>query len=207
MKNTNTAKNKVSLILTAFVSLFLFGATAFAQSDAKQNLINVTVVEIKSRANSGFDSLSSLPANFPRKLSSEADFKRNYLDKGKLINKFALVSANDSTSEFSSGNQIPVIQRVNGKEVLEFINAGLSLKTTSQSIYDENGAIKAINLAVELADNEVDPSVKSDEIPAVRKREFKSSVTLKYGETAILGDYYENGVKRYYAISLGMAGQ
>lgn len=190
--------SKITVVVMAFLFVMSLGSTAFAQTEPAQMLVRVSVVEMD-----GVVAENKVPRGIfgSSPLVSNSDFQKNYLDKGKLVNKVGLVAGDGQTSEYSLGNQIPVVVRTNDVENVEFINAGFSLKATPQIIKNADGKTQTIRLSLELADNEVDSSLKTD-IPVVNKRQMQTVITLKYGETVVLGGYTVNGATRYYGISL-----
>lgn len=192
-------KNKISkfsVVLVAFLFIMSLGKAALAQNQSSI-VVNVAVVEtdVAVAEKSARGVFGSSP------LLSTASFQKNYLDKGKLLNNLSLVTTNGVTNELALGNQIPVVLRREDTETVEFINAGFSIKATPQIIENADGKTQTIRLSLELSDNEVDSSSTS-EIPVVNKRQIQTVISLKYGETAVLGGYAVNGVTRYYGISL-----
>jgi type II secretory pathway component GspD/PulD (secretin) len=106
---------------------------------------------------------------------------------------FATVLDGDTT-DLTVGRQIPVIiqaaNNIGGSPgTLQILQAANLLSVTPHVIDDENGNPTAVNLELQLESNDVDPSVVSQDVPAVSVRSIQSNFILNQEQTAILGGF------------------
>lgn len=193
MKNLVNLSQKIGGIFL-FVMMLATFVSAQQENDSRQVLVKLMIVDVKSE-----------PLKFPPALGFGASTRpdaKALLQKGKMVNNISLLAVNGFPVEFNTGAQLPVeVKSLNGSTVLDFINAGLSFKATPQIIEDANKQAVAAKVQLEFSDNEIDASVASD-IPSVYRRAFKTSITLKSGETFVLTNFRVKDVDRYYVIKI-----
>jgi len=134
----------------------------------------------------GYNTLSQLATvslDFDNKISALADE-----GKAKLISKQHTFTVDGKAGRILIGDRIPVIvQKVEQGQVVstvEYINAGIELSILPKVSYD--GSITA----------EVKPTISSivgwtpQNYPQIRTRELETIVTVKNGESAIIGGLF-----------------
>jgi len=110
---------------------------------------------------------------------------------GRLLSRPSLVCASGEKAEFLVGGEIPVVMITANTITIEFKPFGVVLKLSPTA--DRQGNIQTtLEAEVSEVDRSLTIRVGGSEIPGFRKREVKTNVTVKHGETIALSGLFNH---------------
>ena len=109
----------------------------------------------------------------------------------RVLSRPRLVCASGEKAEFLAGGEIPVVMVTQNQSAVEFKKFGVLLHITPTA--DRSGNIAA-EIHAEVSDIDRSVSVRANgfDVPGLRVREVKTSVTVRDGETIVLSGLYNS---------------
>ncbi|MEW6003529.1 MAG: type IV pilus secretin PilQ, partial [Nitrospirota bacterium] len=111
------------------------------------------------------------------------------IGQGKVISNPRIMTVDNKAAKIMQGKSIPIrkIDVTSGQISTEYKDISIELNVTPQIKPD-----KTIGLEIEIKKEELDPTVPSIEgVPGTDKKEAKTNVTIKDGETLVIGGMYK----------------
>lgn len=110
---------------------------------------------------------------------------------GRLLAQPKLVCASGEKAEFMAGGQIPIVVSDGLKFTVEFKDFGVILKVTPTA--DRHGNIQTlIDSEVSQIDDSIAVQFNGFTVPGFAKREVKTNVTVRHGETIVLSGLFNH---------------
>lgn len=192
------------------VSFLLFSAsTAFGQTVKTQVTVYVTIFDVKTKSDTFTSGVFGNSKLLPTE-SFKSDLLRLTNEKTVRVLEKPSQTVNDGTTGLLEvGRQISISKKPSENESLPVLvetrNAGNRFKVEPVIIRSEKGEPQSVQLALELANNEIDGKrTDSDGIPVIIQREVGGTFNLDFDETMILGGFISKDGKtcRYFAVSV-----
>lgn len=110
---------------------------------------------------------------------------------GRLLSQPKLVCASGEKAEFMAGGEIPIVVSDGLKFHVEYKQFGVILKVTPTA--DRHGNIQTlIDSEVSDIDRSISVEFNGFSLPGFRKREVKTNVTVRHGETIVLSGLFNH---------------